>query len=841
MKNLRFLFENHENIQTNFSQAGQDLFVLSALNGKKNGKFLDLGCHHPTQGGNNTYLLEKDFNWNGLSYDINPTPIKEFPKYRASKAMCQDCLNINWEEVISFSSHFDYLSLDLEPAAITFECLKRIPLDKVEFSVITYEHDMYRFGEEYKHASHKLLSSYGYIRVCENIKHNGNIFEDWYINPKYVEITPQLENLKYHSNKEYSDIIFLNSDYNYTIVTGLIDDVNDYRSSDIYLNLSKELLSLDIPKIIFISEKHFDFVKKYSDSRLTQIVKFEKEDMYQFYAQFNENQNYNLPKNINFKKDTLDYFKCINLKSFWLKEALNINKFNNHNQDYFAWIDFGIKHLIKDNLLHSYFQKKFLGDSNKIRMASMYEIKNDSIINFDNVSWYTLGTAFVTHSSKILEFYNLSISYLEKLIKEENKITWEVLIWAQIFKDHPDLFNRFQAEFNNNVLQNLFLNNNNEHNNYLLCNKNRVNSNYSEALMYYNLIKNNLEFYQKNQEKIDYEMTILHYYCFKNQKTAGAKFLINYLNQFSLYENNVWTNLKYYVETLNQNKNVKIKNLQHLELKNQNFQNTSPCKLVMKNGEEHINIRYVNYEYDENNNISLINKKSFSNENPVQTKNLYNGEIELKMNEQGFSKSSNMIEGFEDIRLFEKDNKIKFLATTKGYSKNPDQFNVITGDYDVVNHEIRLEKIFPSPDLDKCEKNWVMLNEDEMIYKWSPLRIYDYENLQLQRSYNVPKIFNYFRGSSNPIRIDNFKYCVVHTVHYENPRKYLHWIVKLNQEGYPLAYSTPFDFEGERIEYCLSMNYLTNGNLEFHYSTWDSSSKSLEIPFEYFNDKFIEV
>jgi hypothetical protein len=78
-------------------------------------------------------------------------------------------------------------------------------------------------------------------------------------------------------------------------------------------------------------------------------------------------------------------------------------------------------------------------------------------------------------------------------------------------------------------------------------------------------------------------------------------------------------------------------------------------------------------------------------------------------------------------------------------------------------------------------------------------------------------------------------------VHYENPRKYLHWIVKLNQDGYPLAYSVPFDFEGERIEYCLSMNYLNNGNLEFHYSVWDKSSKSLERPFEYFNDKLIEV
>lgn len=838
MENLRFLFEKHHGIQKNYSQAGQDLFVLSTLNGKRDGKFLDLGCHHPTQGGNNTYLLEKDFNWNGLSYDINPGPIKEFSKYRNSKAFCQDCLNINWNEVISFSNHFDYLSLDLEPAAITFECLKRIPLDKIEFSVITYEHDMYRFGEEYKIASHQLLSSYGYVRVCENIKHNGNIFEDWYINPKYVEITPQLESLKYHSNKEFSDIVFLNSDYNYTIVTGLVDNANEYRPAEVYLNLSKELLSLDIPKIIFVSEKHFDFIKQYSDSRLTQVVKFEKEDMLKFYSQFSETQDYNLPKNINSKKDTLDYFKCINLKSFWLKEAVSISSFKQHGE-YFVWVDFGVKHLVKDNLLHPYFKKEFLGDVNRIRMASMYEIKNDTVIDYDNVSWHTLGTTFIAHSSRILDFYNLSMSYLKKLIQEENKITWEVLIWSQIFKDKPDLFDRFQAEFNTNLLQNLFSSEYND--NYLLCFENRLKSNYSAALMYYNLSKNNPAFYQKHQEKIDYEMTILHYYCFKNQKTEGSKFLINYLNSFSLYETNVWTNLKYYVNTLTDHTGSRIKNLQHLEMNHQNFHNTSPCKLIMKNGEEHVNVRYVNYEYDENNNIVLSNRKAFSNENPVKTMNFYNGEIEFKMNEQDFSKSSNMIEGFEDIRLFEKDNRVKFLATTKGYSNDPEQFNVVTGEYDLINHETRLEKIFPSPDLDRCEKNWVMLNENEMIYKWAPIRIYDYENLQLQRSYNVPKIFNHFRGSSNPIKIGEFKYCVVHSVHYENPRKYLHWIVKLNQDGYPLAYSVPFDFEGERIEYCLSMNYLENGNLEFHYSTWDSSSKSLEIPFEYFNDKFIEV
>jgi len=54
--NFKINFKNYENINNNYSQAGQDLFVLMCLDGKENGTFLDLGCHHPSNI-NNTYLL----------------------------------------------------------------------------------------------------------------------------------------------------------------------------------------------------------------------------------------------------------------------------------------------------------------------------------------------------------------------------------------------------------------------------------------------------------------------------------------------------------------------------------------------------------------------------------------------------------------------------------------------------------------------------------------------------------------------------------------------------------------------------------------------------------------
>lgn len=167
------------------SQAGQDLFVLGCLNNKLRGTFLDLGCGDPVYI-NNTYLLEKKFRWTGLSIDIDK---KETDKYNIRNTICwnADCIKLDFDKIIdTCTSRIDYLSLDLEPASTTYDCLATIPFNKIEFSVITYEHDSYRFGPEYKNKSRELLSANGYKMICSDVKYDNNIYEDWYYNPKYV-------------------------------------------------------------------------------------------------------------------------------------------------------------------------------------------------------------------------------------------------------------------------------------------------------------------------------------------------------------------------------------------------------------------------------------------------------------------------------------------------------------------------------------------------------------------------------------------------------------------------------------------------------------------------------
>ena len=165
-----------------YSQAKQDLFVLEQTQYKKNGTFLDIGCAQPIEI-NNTYLLETQYNWNGVSIDIEDYSKKW--ESRNTKFINHDALTLDYENIlkdICLYNRIDYLSLDLEPPTLTFQMLNILPLSKYRFSVITYEHDFYRGYSELREQSRKILINYCYILLKQDVgKENGHPAEDWYI------------------------------------------------------------------------------------------------------------------------------------------------------------------------------------------------------------------------------------------------------------------------------------------------------------------------------------------------------------------------------------------------------------------------------------------------------------------------------------------------------------------------------------------------------------------------------------------------------------------------------------------------------------------------------------
>lgn len=202
---LKVKFKGYKKIQRNYSQAYQDLFVLTMLKGKENGKFLEIGSGNPIYG-SNTYLLEKEFNWSGVSIDIDSKYKYSFENDRKSNLCIGDATTLNYNKLISDNNIednvFDYLQLDCDPPENTYKAMLRIPFNKFKFAVITYEHDDYTNQEkDYKKLSREYLSNKGYVLVVNNVAPDRLCsFEDWWVHPDLVD-EDVINKMKYISNE----------------------------------------------------------------------------------------------------------------------------------------------------------------------------------------------------------------------------------------------------------------------------------------------------------------------------------------------------------------------------------------------------------------------------------------------------------------------------------------------------------------------------------------------------------------------------------------------------------------------------------------------------------------
>lgn len=203
-ENLKIKFSNHETIDEFYSQAAQDLFVLSVLNGKTNGIFLDIGCNDPKII-SNTFLLENKFNWTGVLIDIDQNYIDMCTKERSSNVICEDATKINYDDVFSKYQNIDYMSLDIDGIP-TLEVLKKLPLDKFKIKVITFEHDSYRVGGHIRDVSREIFDQHGYYRICQDVANENNVYEDWYVHPDLIDVS-SIEVLKCN-NKNWDEILF---------------------------------------------------------------------------------------------------------------------------------------------------------------------------------------------------------------------------------------------------------------------------------------------------------------------------------------------------------------------------------------------------------------------------------------------------------------------------------------------------------------------------------------------------------------------------------------------------------------------------------------------------------
>lgn len=188
---LRYRFAGSEQIGRNYSQIYQDLFVLSMLNGKRNGTYLEIGTAGPRDG-NNTKLLEETFHWTGMGIEWDENFVKQYEADRKNPVIQGDALQVDYKMLlndIAVNGVVDYLQLDCEPASVTYEIMKKIPFEDFKFAVITYEHDDYvDMTGLYRQKSRDFLHSRGYMLVANDLSTEGESnFEDWWVHPDLID------------------------------------------------------------------------------------------------------------------------------------------------------------------------------------------------------------------------------------------------------------------------------------------------------------------------------------------------------------------------------------------------------------------------------------------------------------------------------------------------------------------------------------------------------------------------------------------------------------------------------------------------------------------------------
>jgi hypothetical protein len=189
---LRWCFEGLERVKRNYSQAYQDMFVLTVLNGKRHGTYLEIGSEAPKYK-SNTYLLESKFSWHGISVEIDEPEVEWFRKERSNPVVCADATKLDYTSLLkkaNFPEAIDYLQIDTEPSSTSFEVLLSIPFEQYKFAIITFEHDhAVDFSRTYRDKSRRYLASLGYVLIVPDVgPTDWYSFEDWWVEPSLVDL-----------------------------------------------------------------------------------------------------------------------------------------------------------------------------------------------------------------------------------------------------------------------------------------------------------------------------------------------------------------------------------------------------------------------------------------------------------------------------------------------------------------------------------------------------------------------------------------------------------------------------------------------------------------------------
>ena len=229
---------------------------------------------------------------------------------------------------------------------------------------------------------------------------------------------------------------------NFTFITGYTNLQNhetrkNTKTVDDYLKHSIPIFKSGMP-IVFYCQKDFYYIFDEIMKECPNVISktFVVEDFRHNNSRFFKTK---LPDNLNKDKDTHWYLGTILQKVYWMEEVANDNPYNSK---YFCWVDIGINHVIHEpsTILRKYLLNINSTDiKDRIILPSNGKLEDlDTKINYynNNFNECLMGGIIAGSKEKIIWFSKKQYEAVNNLIKNDNKITWEINYWLLIVRDN---------------------------------------------------------------------------------------------------------------------------------------------------------------------------------------------------------------------------------------------------------------------------------------------------------------------------------------------------------------------------------------------------------------------
>lgn len=245
---------------------------------------------------------------------------------------------------------------------------------------------------------------------------------------------------------------------NFTFVTGYTnlqeyEERKTIRGINNYLMHSITLFKTGLPIVFYCHKKYyyvFDEILKECPNVLCKT--FEVSD---FKHNNNISLNADLPIKRNINKDTNLYMITILQKVYWLEDVSNENPFNSK---YFCWIDIGINHVLHEN---STILRKYLLNIDNTDIDDRIIIPSNWKLDYIDMNYcnnnfheYLMGGVIASSKEKLKWLSKKQYETVEFLLKNENKLTWEINYWLDILKQNKEYFGIYYSQFNHLILSN---------------------------------------------------------------------------------------------------------------------------------------------------------------------------------------------------------------------------------------------------------------------------------------------------------------------------------------------------------------------------------------------------